>query len=958
MYRRMTAGRAGIAAVLSLAVAAAAAVTLTPTADAASAPGTVTIGGKCLDDADYGTANGATVQLFTCNGATAQNWTWQDNGSLTVTISGVTKCLDVTGGSNATGALVQLYDCDVSARPQQKFKYLPDGTIYSAKSGKCLAVQGTVVNYARIGLATCDPAQTTQKWGSTTVPQPGVILTAGNSLSSGNGSDTPSAGYTDADGKFYVQNANAGYGNDAKEWHFYSGANYDSLLSDPISDTPDNKVTISRCNTSPTGLTATSTGPGTTYSQPNYCDLAGVWVDPDTGWWYGLVHNEFTGSPFGDGSHFDGIDNAVSKDHGATWTIQEHALTSPYSTTRGDTAAFPNQTYYYGDGDQRLFVDYASGYFYVFYATRVIAKPGTTGGNVWEQHVARAPISGKMAGSSWTKWYNGAWTTPGVGGAESNIIPADGGGTGYTAPNEDYKPSTTGSAAAQVAAGTMPDNSPLTVMNIAWNAYLGKYIGTPQNTIAQKNYELTKNNADMTPLHFYSTDDLATQKWTDMGLVPGTENASWYRWLVDSGNKTDGTVLGKTFRSYCSTDCGSSSREITVAPRTSADLPSPVDTGRTYQIAAGNGRYLDQSGSSLVTSGTAPSQQWRFTATGDGFYTITNTASGQALGVGTGNAGRAWSAAVTPGSLSTPAGIGQQWSIQATRTTPTPSGASTPTGAFRLVNRYSGLALSLTNQGAQSVLTSPQRNWDNAGTGSDTRPANAQTLTLTAVGGTAANTITVTNPGNRSTAVGAAVTPLQISATDSATGQSLTYSATGLPPGLTINAGTGQITGTLISVGTVTVTVTATDTTGASGSASLTWTVTGTDLAQGRFTTASSVEGNSTSLTADKATDGYPGTRWSSAASDPQWLQVDLGSTQPIKEVKLTWEAAYGKTYQIQTSNDQTNWTTIYTTTTGDGGTDDLTGLNGSGRYIRMTGTTRAPTGYGYSLWSFQVYGW
>ncbi|MCX5216029.1 RICIN domain-containing protein [Kitasatospora sp. NBC_00240] len=947
MYRRMTAGRAGVAAALSLAVAAAAAVTITPAADAASAPGTVTIGGKCLDDADFSTANGAIVQLFTCNGASAQNWTWQDNGSLTVTVGSTTKCLDVTGGSNADNALVQLYDCNAGA-PQQRFKYLPDGTIYSAKSGKCLAVKGSVANNARIGLAPCDPAQTSQKWGSAAAPQPGVILTAGNSISFSQGDDSPSSGYTDADGKFYFQNALAQYGTGPRYWNFYSGANYDSATLDPISNTPDNSDTTSRCNNSPTGLTATATAPGTTYSQPNYCDLVGVWVDPDTGWWYGLVHNEFTGSPFGDGLHFDAIDSAVSKDHGSTWTIQDHALTSPYSTTRNDTAAFPNQTYYYGDGDQRLFVDYASGYFYVYYATRVVTKSGP-GGNVWEQHVARAPISGKMAASSWKKWYNGAWQSPGVGGAESNIIPADGNGLGYIPSGEDYKPSSTGGAAAQVAAGTLPDNSQLTVMNIAWNAYLGKYIGTPQNNIAQ-------NTRNFTPLHFYSTDDLATQKWTDMGLVPGTENASWYRWLVDSGNKTDNTVLGKTFRSYCHTDCGSSSREITVAPRTSSDLPSPVDTGRTYQIAAGNGRYLDQSGSSLVTSGTAPSQQWRFTATGDGFYTITNSASGQALGVGTGNAGRAWGAAVTLGSLSTPAGIGQQWSVQATRTTPDPSGASTPTGAVRLVNRYSGLALSLTNQGTQSVLTSPQRNWDNAGTGSDTRPANAQTLTLTAVGGTAANTVTVTNPGARSTNPGTAITPLQVSATDSAAGQTLTYTATGLPTGLTVNSTTGQITGTPVSVGTATVTVTATDTTGASGFAVFTWTVTGTDLAQGRPTTAFSTEVST--LGAALATDGKPATRWASAHSDPQWLQVDLGTTQSVKEVKLTWEAAYGKAYQIQTSNDGTTWTTIYTTTTGDGGTDDLTGLTGSGRYIRMNGTTRALTSYGYSLWSFQVYSW
>jgi len=48
-------------------------------------------------------------------------------------------------------------------------------------------------------------------------------------------------------------------------------------------------------------------------------------------------------------------------------------------------------------------------------------------------------------------------------------------------------------------------------------------------------------------------------------------------------------------------------------------------------------------------------------------------------------------------------------------------------------------------------------------------------------------------------------------------------------------------------------------------------------------------------------------------------------------------------------------WTTIFSTTIGDGGIDDLTGLVGSGRYVRLNGTVRA-TQYGYSLWEFEVY--
>ncbi|MDI5965289.1 putative Ig domain-containing protein [Streptantibioticus silvisoli] len=90
-------------------------------------------------------------------------------------------------------------------------------------------------------------------------------------------------------------------------------------------------------------------------------------------------------------------------------------------------------------------------------------------------------------------------------------------------------------------------------------------------------------------------------------------------------------------------------------------------------------------------------------------------------------------------------------------------------------------------------------------------------------GGTGGNTVTVTNPGSKSTTVGTAVST-QISASDSASGQTLTYSATGLPTGLSISS-SGLITGTPTTAGTYNVTVTAKDTTNATGSASFTWTV-------------------------------------------------------------------------------------------------------------------------------------
>ncbi|MFG1841558.1 discoidin domain-containing protein [Micromonospora sp. NPDC049175] len=124
-------------------------------------------------------------------------------------------------------------------------------------------------------------------------------------------------------------------------------------------------------------------------------------------------------------------------------------------------------------------------------------------------------------------------------------------------------------------------------------------------------------------------------------------------------------------------------------------------------------------------------------------------------------------------------------------------------------------------------------------------------------------------------------------------------------------------------------------------------------LSQGRTATASSTENGGTPAAA--AVDGNTGTRWSSAFSDPQWLQVDLGARATITQVNLLWEAAHGRAFQLQTSDNGSTWTTIYSTTTGTGGTQNLT-VSGAGRYVRMYGTARG-TGYGYSLWEFQVYG-
>ncbi|WP_344221534.1 ricin-type beta-trefoil lectin domain protein [Kribbella sancticallisti] len=106
-----------------------------------------------------------------------------------------------------------------------------------------------------------------------------------------------------------------------------------------------------------------------------------------------------------------------------------------------------------------------------------------------------------------------------------------------------------------------------------------------------------------------------------------------------------------------------------------------------------------------------------------------------------------------------------------------------------------------------------------------------------------------------------------------------------------------------------------------------------------------------------KAVDGSMSTAWSSARTDPQWLRVDLGSVQVVDRVLLNWlGSAYGKAYLIEVSGSGRTWKTVYSTTVGDGGIDNLTFTPNFARYVRITATTRGVAGSYYSLWEFGVF--
>lgn len=120
---------------------------------------------------------------------------------------------------------------------------------------------------------------------------------------------------------------------------------------------------------------------------------------------------------------------------------------------------------------------------------------------------------------------------------------------------------------------------------------------------------------------------------------------------------------------------------------------------------------------------------------------------------------------------------------------------------------------------------------------------------------------------------------------------------------------------------------------------------------------ASSTEANLGNI-ASNALDGDYATRWSSAYSDPQWYQIDLEKKINISQVVIFWEDASAKNYTMEVSDDGITWKTIVTKTDMSNGkrTDDLNGLSGSGRYIRMFGTARTSI-WGYSIFEIEVYG-
>ncbi|HYS40599.1 MAG TPA: putative Ig domain-containing protein, partial [Pseudonocardiaceae bacterium] len=191
-------------------------------------------------------------------------------------------------------------------------------------------------------------------------------------------------------------------------------------------------------------------------------------------------------------------------------------------------------------------------------------------------------------------------------------------------------------------------------------------------------------------------------------------------------------------------------------------------------------------------------------------------------------------------------------------------------------------------------------------------------------------TPSLTSPGNQSTAVGATVN-LQLSASDSASGQTPPYTATGLPAGLYLNPNTGAITGTALYQESNVITVTATDGYGYQNSVSFKWVVGGSATGCGASGTGESQLNESgftasfNSSAADPAQNAitnavndtsvtYFQSRRSQAAG--QTFTVNMGSAQTFNEIEMASPEVtqdYAGPYEVQVSSNGSSWTTVAT---------------------------------------------
>ncbi len=118
----------------------------------------VGLAGKCIDVPNSDFSDGKRLQLWTCNGTSAQNFAFQSDG----TLRAGGKCVDVAWGNTADGTAVQLANC--SGNPAQQFTLSGAGDLVSILANKCVDVPNSnSANGTQLQIWTCN-GTAAQKW--------------------------------------------------------------------------------------------------------------------------------------------------------------------------------------------------------------------------------------------------------------------------------------------------------------------------------------------------------------------------------------------------------------------------------------------------------------------------------------------------------------------------------------------------------------------------------------------------------------------------------------------------------------------------------------------------------------------------------------------------------------------------------------------------------------------------
>ena len=128
-----------------------------------------------------------------------------------------------------------------------------------------------------------------------------------------------------------------------------------------------------------------------------------------------------------------------------------------------------------------------------------------------------------------------------------------------------------------------------------------------------------------------------------------------------------------------------------------------------------------------------------------------------------------------------------------------------------------------------------------------------------------------------------------------------------------------------------------------------------TNLALNQPVVASSSESGTDNI-ASHIVDGDMFTRWASEGGSPQWIYIDLGFPNMINQVVLYWEYARSMQYEIQISEDSTEWSTIYIYTESEGDVDNITFTPKTTRYVRIYSTAGLAPEWNISLYEIEIY--